>query len=32
MTIGGKIQCDQRTVTCAYFAGDIDWVKFEVAP
>jgi hypothetical protein len=28
-TIGGKPECDQITVTCDYFAGDIDWVKIE---
>jgi hypothetical protein len=32
MTIGGKIQCDQITVTCDYYAGDIDWVRYEVSP
>lgn len=32
MTIGGKLECDQIDVTCDYFAGDIDWVKFEVSP
>jgi hypothetical protein len=25
-TVGGKISCDQITVTCDYFAGEIDWV------
>jgi hypothetical protein len=32
MTVGGKIQCDQVTVTCDYFAGDIDWITYEVSP
>jgi hypothetical protein len=32
MTIGGKISCDQVKVTCDYYAGDIDWVKYEVSP
>ena len=32
MTIGGKLECDQVTVTCDYYAGDIDWVKYEVEP
>ena len=32
MTVGGKIQCDQITVTCDYYAGDIDWIKYEVSP
>ena len=27
MTVGGKINCDQITVTCDYFSGDIDWLK-----
>lgn len=29
VTMGGKQQCDQITVTCDYFAGDIDWVRIE---
>lgn len=29
-TIGGKLECDQVTVTCDYFTGEIDWVKIEV--
>jgi hypothetical protein len=32
MTVGGKISCDQITVTCDYYAGDIDWIKYEVSP
>jgi len=31
MTVGGKIACDQVTVTCDYYAGDIDWIKYEVS-
>jgi PKD repeat protein len=27
MTIGGKINCDQVTVTCDYFSGQIDYVR-----
>lgn len=27
MTIGGKINCDQVTITCDYFSGMIDYVK-----
>jgi hypothetical protein len=27
MTIGGKINCDQVTVTCDYFSGMIDYVR-----
>jgi len=27
MTIGGKSNCDQITVTCDYFSGSIDYVK-----
>ena len=26
-TIGGKSECNGRTVSCDYFAGDIDYVK-----
>lgn len=29
-TIGGKLNCDQITVTCDYFSGDIDSVRIEV--
>ena len=29
LTIGGKSNCDQVTITCDYFAGDIDYVKIE---
>jgi PKD repeat protein len=29
LTIGGKGVCDQITVTCDYFAGDIDYVRIE---
>ncbi len=35
VSIGGKSVCDQIEVTCDYFVGDIDYVKFEkqgVAP
>lgn len=32
MTVGGKIQCDQISVTCDYYAGDIDWIRYEVSP
>lgn len=32
LSIGGKLNCDQVTVTCDYFVGDIDWVKIEVSP
>jgi Concanavalin A-like lectin/glucanases superfamily len=27
LTIGGKLNCDQITVTCDYFSGGIDYVK-----
>jgi laminin G domain protein len=27
--IGGKTNCDQVTVTCDYFTGDIDWITVE---
>jgi hypothetical protein len=29
LSIGGKLNCDQVTVTCDYFAGDIDYVKIQ---
>jgi hypothetical protein len=31
LTIGGKVDCDQVTTTCDYFAGDIDWVHIEAS-
>jgi PKD repeat protein len=31
MTVGGKINCDQVTVTCDYFSGQIDYVKITKA-
>jgi hypothetical protein len=27
LTVGGKLNCDQVSVTCDYFSGDIDWIK-----
>lgn len=29
VTIGGKLECDQVTVTCDYFSGDIDYVRID---
>ena len=29
LSIGGKSNCDQVTITCDYFAGDIDYVRIE---
>jgi hypothetical protein len=29
LSIGGKTECDQRTVGCDYFAGDLDYVTIE---
>jgi hypothetical protein len=29
LAIGGKTECDQITVTCDYFSGDIDYVKIS---
>jgi laminin G domain protein len=29
LTIAGKSNCDQQSITCDYFTGDIDWVKIE---
>jgi hypothetical protein len=31
LTIGGKSQCDQVTITCDYFAGDIDSVLIQAS-
>ncbi|GAA4587244.1 hypothetical protein BJY16_008174 [Actinoplanes octamycinicus] len=31
LTIGGKLDCDQRTVGCDYFAGDLDYAKIQTA-
>jgi hypothetical protein len=28
-TMGGKYECDAVTVTCDYFAGEIDWVRLS---
>jgi hypothetical protein len=30
LTIAGKVNCNQISVTCDYFTGDIDYVKIEV--
>ena len=29
LSIGGKSTCDQIVVTCDYFVGDIDYIRFE---
>lgn len=29
LTVGGKISCNEKNVTCDYFAGDIDWIRIE---
>jgi hypothetical protein len=29
LTIGGKLNCNQDTITCDYFVGDIDYVLIE---
>ena len=31
LSIGGKSQCDQVSVDCDYWAGDIDWVRIEAS-
>ncbi len=31
VTVGGKIDCNQVTVTCDYFSGQIDYLKFTKA-
>jgi hypothetical protein len=27
MTVGGKINCNQDTITCDYFSGMIDYIR-----
>ncbi|MGN6380726.1 MAG: LamG-like jellyroll fold domain-containing protein [Gaiellales bacterium] len=29
LSIAGKLNCDQKTVTCDYFTGDIDFIKIS---
>jgi hypothetical protein len=29
LSIGGKSSCDQVTITCDYFAGDIDYIRIQ---
>lgn len=31
LTIGGKLDCDQRAVGCDYYNGDLDYVSIETA-
>jgi hypothetical protein len=31
LTIAGKLNCDQDTITCDYFPGDIDWVRIDTS-
>ncbi|MGH2597702.1 MAG: LamG-like jellyroll fold domain-containing protein [Actinomycetota bacterium] len=31
LTIGGKLNCDQVSVTCDYFSGDIDFVRIDMS-
>ncbi|GIF14397.1 LamG-like jellyroll fold domain-containing protein [Actinoplanes teichomyceticus] len=31
LTIGGKLDCDQRTVGCDYYAGDLDYLSIQTA-
>lgn len=31
LTIGGKLNCDNITITCDYFSGDIDYVIIETS-
>ena len=31
MTVGGKINCNQVTITCDYFSGQIDYIKITKA-
>lgn len=32
LTIAGKASCDQITVTCDYWTGEMDWVTVEAGP
>jgi Laminin G domain len=32
LTIAGKVNCDQATITCDYFVGEMDYIKIEIAP
>ncbi|MFT3871420.1 MAG: PKD domain-containing protein [Nocardioides sp.] len=32
MTVGGKIQCNQVTVTCDYFSGQLDYLRISKGP
>jgi hypothetical protein len=29
LTIGGKLNCNQTTITCDYVTGNIDYVRIE---
>jgi hypothetical protein len=29
ISIAGKVNCDQQTITCDYFTGDIDYIRIE---
>ncbi len=31
LTIGGKLNCDQVSITCDYFAGDIDYISIQTS-
>jgi hypothetical protein len=31
LSIAGKTNCDQITITCDYFPGDIDWIRIETS-
>jgi hypothetical protein len=31
LSIAGKLNCDQVTITCDYFAGDIDYIKIQTS-
>jgi len=31
LTIGGKLNCDQVSITCDYFAGDIDYITIQTS-
>lgn len=32
ISVGGKYDCDQMSVTCDYFGGDVDYVRLEGTP
>ena len=31
LSIGGKTVCDQRSVGCDYYAGELGWVRIDAS-